>query len=74
MVTTVKGDVASKEVTVYQTLDQAFINRVCRIFDAMCDNTDPDRAVTSFVQRFRAATDMWNAAKAAIEAEYPKTT
>jgi hypothetical protein len=72
MVTPVKGDRESKEVTVYQALDQAFVNRVSRLFDAMYDNTDPDRAITSFVQRFKAATDMWNTAKAAIEAGYPK--
>jgi hypothetical protein len=39
MVTAVKGDRASKELAVYQALDQAFVKRVSRLFDAMCDNT-----------------------------------
>jgi hypothetical protein len=72
MVTAVKGDRASKELAVYQALDQAFVNRVSRLFDAMCDNTDPDRAAPLFMQRFRTATDKWNEAKTAIEAGYPK--
>ena len=44
MVTAVKGDRESKEAAVYQALDQAFINRISRIFDAMCDSSEPDQA------------------------------
>ena len=72
MATQVKGDRASKQAAVYQALGQAFINRISRCSDAMCDNTDPEQAIASFVQRFKAATDRWNEAKAAIEAEDPK--
>jgi hypothetical protein len=38
----------------------------------MCDDTNPEPALVMFVQRFIQATDKWNAAKAAIEREYPK--
>jgi hypothetical protein len=60
-------------LAVYQALDQAFVNRVSRLLDAMCNNTDPDRAAPLFMQRFRTATDKWNEAKAAIEAGYPES-
>jgi hypothetical protein len=72
MVPPVKGDRASKEATVYQALDQAFINRISRCFDEMCITSDPEQAAREFVQRFRNATDTWNAAKIALEEEYPK--
>ena len=73
MVTAVKGDRESKEAAVYQALDQAFINRISRCFDSMCDSTDfPDQAAARFLYHFKHATDMWNEAKTAIEQEYPK--
>jgi hypothetical protein len=37
MVTAVKGDGHPKMLAVYQALDQAFVNRVSRLFDAMCN-------------------------------------
>jgi hypothetical protein len=69
---TVLGDRDSKEFTVYSALDQAFANRVSRCFDSLCDSFEDDQATTLFLQRFKTATDMWNAARAAIEAEFPR--
>ena len=51
---------------------QAFANRVSRCFNSLCDTFEDDHATALFLQRFRTATVMWNTAKAAIEAEYPR--
>jgi hypothetical protein len=67
MATAVNGDRDSKKVLVYQALDQAFANRVSRCFDSLCGTFEDEQAVRLFVDRFKTATDMWNAAKTAIE-------
>jgi hypothetical protein len=46
MVTPVLGDRDSKTFTVYQALDQAFVNRISRCFDSLCDTFEDDQAVT----------------------------
>ena len=71
MATPVLGDRDSKTFIVYSALDQAFANRISRCFNSLCDTFEEDQAVTLFLQRFRTATDVWNAGKAAIAAEYP---
>ena len=61
-----------KTFIAYQALDRAFENRISRRFDSMCDTFEDDHSTALFLHRFRTATDMWNTAKAAIEAEYPR--
>jgi hypothetical protein len=37
----------------------------------MCDTFEEEHTTALFLQRFKTATDMWNAARTAIEQEYP---
>jgi hypothetical protein len=52
--------------------DRAFANRISRCFDSLCDNFEDEQAVRLFVDRFKRATDAWNAASNAVAQEYPK--
>ena len=71
MATAVKGDREGKQAAVDRALDQAFFDRVSRCFDSLCTNFEDEQAVRLFVQRFKTATDQWNAARHAIVQEYP---
>jgi hypothetical protein len=72
MATPIKGDRDAKTRAAYMALDFAFNTRIASIFDLMTlqMRSDPDRAATTFVNKFIQATDAWNRAKAALDTEY----
>ena len=67
-----QGDREAKQAAVDRALDQAFTNRISRAFDSLCDTAQEEHAVQRFVDRFKTATDMWNAVSSAVQEEYPK--
>ena len=72
MVTAIKGDRTAKTSAAYEALDFAFNCQIADNFKLMyLMRGDPDRAAQVFVQKFIVATDMWNLAKATLDAEYP---
>ena len=74
MVTEVKGDFESRRTFIRSTLDQAFTDRVSTIFNTLCVDVgfESENATRLFVDKFKTATDAWNAATAAVAEEYPK--
>lgn len=72
MPTPVRGDRETLQNFVRQTLDQAFADRISYCFDSLCISFQEPQSIQLFMDRFKAATDMWNAAGAAIAAEYPQ--
>lgn len=72
MVTVVRGDREGRQAAVDRAIDAAFESRISRCFDSLCDTFEEPQSVMLFMQRFKTATDMWNAVRNAVETEYPK--
>ena len=74
MVTAIKGDPESRRTFVRGVLDKAFSDRISTLFNVLCTDfvmeQPVEQAEMQFVQKFKSATDAWNAATAAIDAEY----
>jgi hypothetical protein len=72
MGTPIRGDRDAKTRAAYMALDFAFNTRIASIFDLMTlqMRSDPDRAAKRFVEKFITATDAWDLAKTALDAEY----
>jgi hypothetical protein len=70
MVTPVKGDRESKQSFIRHALDEAFSDRISAIFNTLCVDFESETAVRLFTDKFKIATDQWNAATAAISEEY----
>jgi hypothetical protein len=60
-----------KMAAAYKALEFAFNTRIASNFDLMNRQMSaPDYAAARFVEKFVTATDAWNVAKDALEAEY----
>ena len=70
MTTDIKGDPESRRTFVRSALDQAFTNRILWLFNDLCNDLEGLNSTRIFVDRFKSATDQWNVATAALDAEY----